>query len=108
MDNALKFSSSKQTVFLSLQKREENAEISISDHGCGIFPEELPFIFDRFYKSDNDKNRNGTGLGLPIARQIANRHNIEIKVSSCYKEGTTFELLFSNNSYKNIFLEREM
>ncbi len=108
MDNALKFSSSKQTVCLSLGKSEEKAEISISDHGCGISPEELPYIFDRFYKSDNDKNRNGTGLGLPIAKQIANRHNIEIKVSSCHKEGTTFELLFSNNSTKSFSLKKEL
>lgn len=108
MDNALKFSSSEQTVFLSIHMREKKAEITITDHGCGIFPEELPYIFDRFYKSNNDKNRNGTGLGLPIARQIASRHNIEIKVSSCYNEGTTFKLLFSNDNCKNIFLEREL
>ena len=86
LDNAVKFSPAHSTVYISL----DSHSAVIRDEGPGIAPEELPFIFDRFRKARTEENRQGSGLGLPIARQIAARHNIEISVDSQPGQGTVF------------------
>jgi signal transduction histidine kinase len=86
LDNAIKFSPSGGIIHVALK---ENV-ISVKDHGIGIAPKDLPYIFDRFYKARSEENKNGTGLGLAIAKQIADRHNILISVSSLPNEGTGF------------------
>jgi signal transduction histidine kinase len=90
IDNAIKFSPENSVVFISLKNRE----ISIRDHGAGISQEDLPYIFERFYKSKSEQNKNGTGLGLSIAKQIAERHHIQLSVSSSQTEGTEFRFQF--------------
>ncbi len=90
LDNAVKFSPEYSVVSVSLKDRI----VSIRDHGAGIPQEDLPHIFERFYKSKSELNKNGTGLGLPIAKQIAERHNIKISVTSSTSEGTEFLLQF--------------
>jgi signal transduction histidine kinase len=69
--------------------------IVIKDYGCGISRKDIPYIFERFYKMNNEANRTGTGLGLAIAKQIANRHNIEILVNSNEGIGTEFTFVFN-------------
>lgn len=69
--------------------------ISISDKGSGISEEELPFIFDKFYKSKLRQNAKGSGLGLSIARQIALKHSGSVTVQSSLGEGTTFIFEFA-------------
>lgn len=86
IDNAIKFSSEQGRVSISLKDRV----ISVRDQGAGISQEDLPYIFERFYKSKSETNKNGTGLGLSIAKQIADRHNIRFSVSSSPAEGTEF------------------
>lgn len=78
LDNAIKFSPQPGLVKISLKDRV----ISIIDNGIGIEPQDLPYIFDRFYKSRSEQNKSGTGLGLAIARQIAQGHDILISVDS--------------------------
>lgn len=90
IDNAIKFSPEDSIVSISLKNRE----ISIRDHGVGISQEDLPYIFERFYKSKSEQNKNGTGLGLSIAKQIAERHHIQLSVSSSQTEGTEFRFQF--------------
>lgn len=90
IDNAIKFSPEYSAVSIS----HNNRTVSIRDHGIGIPQEELPYIFERFYKSKSELNKNGTGLGLPIAKQIAERHSIHISVTSSPSEGTEFLLQF--------------
>ena len=90
IDNAVKFSPDYSVVSVSL----EDKVVSIHDHGTGIPQEDLPHIFERFYKSKSELNKNGTGLGLPIAKQIAERHGIQISVTSSPSEGTEFQLHF--------------
>lgn len=87
LDNAIKFSppNSKVQVFYA------NDIISIKDQGPGISSTNRPFIFDRFYRADSEDNQNGTGLGLSIAKQIADRHGIQIDVVSSGTEGTEFK-----------------
>lgn len=85
LDNAIKFSQDGGIVELSLK----NNALSVKDYGNGIPKEDLPHIFDRFYKSRDESNKQGTGLGLPIAKEIADRHNIIIIVNSD-QNGTEF------------------
>ncbi|WP_291583325.1 sensor histidine kinase [Clostridium sp. UBA6640] len=88
LDNAVKFSPEKGTVDII----HKNRTLSIRDYGIGISKADLPFIFDRFYKTNSEQNKTGTGLGLAIAKQIAERHNIELSVQS--NEGAGAEFIF--------------
>lgn len=93
MDNAVKFSPEQKAVRFSLFRQEGRPVIEISDQGPGISQEEVSRIFQRFQKGGGEKNMAGTGLGLPIAQQIALRHQIEIQVESG-GEGACFRFLF--------------
>lgn len=88
LDNAVKFSEGNGTIDIVLN----NKTLSIRDYGIGIPEEDLPFIFDRFHKSRSEQNKQGTGLGLAIAKQIAERHDIELMVRSEEGKGTEFIL----------------
>ena len=85
LDNAVKFSSPGGRV----RARMGGNEITVSDEGPGIPPEELEAVFDRFHKSGSGGDRQGSGLGLAIARQIAQRHGIQIALESVVGRGTT-------------------
>ncbi len=89
LDNALKFSPDGGHVGVTL---DGNA-VTIRDGGPGIPPEDLPYVFDRFYKVKSEGNISGSGLGLAITKQIADRHGIAVTVTSG-ADGTafTFEL----------------
>lgn len=93
VDNAIKFSPPDETVSMRLFQQDGEPALSITDHGPGISPEDLPRIFERFRTSGTVENRTGTGLGLPIARQIAVRHGITIQVES-RPGNTVFTFLF--------------
>jgi len=86
LDNAVKFSKENGAIEVTMT----NDQVTVQDHGAGIAPELLPFIFDRFRKTPSEENRQGSGLGLAIAKQIAARHGIEIAVESTVGEGTAF------------------
>lgn len=66
--------------------------VQIKDTGIGISEEDLPYIFDRFYRADKMRSNQGTGLGLSIAKVIADLHHATIKVDSKINEGTTFTI----------------
>ena len=89
LDNAIKFSNPFETVYIRLWEKD-SLYVSIRDTGKGIPREELPYIFRRFYKTDDLSNKSGTGLGLAIAQQIAVRHNIHIMVNSEIGHGSEF------------------
>ena len=74
----------------------DTIRISIKDEGVGISKEELPYIFEKFYKSKLKQNANGTGLGLAIAKQIALKHNGQIEVISELGHGTEFIFTFDH------------
>lgn len=94
VDNAVKFSKDGGKVHIVLKKEEEKLNISIQDYGVGILAEQLPFIFEKFYKSKMRQNEKGTGLGLMIAKQIALRHGGDIWVESEPGAGTIFYFSF--------------
>lgn len=90
LDNAVKFSPPGGVIRVSLQ----NGTVSIRDQGRGIAGEDLPHIFDRFYKVKSEENKGGSGLGLAIAKQIADRHGAVISVESRPDEGAEFRFRF--------------
>lgn len=75
--------------------KEKKLVVSIKDHGVGISKTELPYIFDKFYRSKLRQNAKGTGLGLAIARQIAIKHDGTINVDSEQGKGTVFTFEFA-------------
>jgi len=93
LDNAIKFSPIGGRVSITLDDKEGKM-VSIRDKGIGIHKEDLPYVFDRFYKTKEVDNIGGTGLGLAIAKQIALRHDAEISVSSVPGQGSEFYIKF--------------
>ena len=96
-DNALKYTPANGTVaFLTEMLDDGSVRLTISDQGPGIPEEDLPFIWERFYKVDKSHSRNvpGTGLGLAIAREIIRVHGARVEVFSKIGEGTRFEITF--------------
>lgn len=96
-DNAIKFSKEFSKVYINLSG-EDKIKISIKDEGVGISKEELPHIFDKFYKSKLRQNAKGSGLGLAIAQKICIKHNGNIEVFSQKDKGTEF--IFKFDCYK--------
>ena len=92
VSNALRYTPDGGEIRLRGEGREEEVLISVSDSGEGIAEEDLPYIFDRFWKGDKSRSRGGggVGLGLAIARQLVAAHGGEIEVASQEGEGTTF------------------
>jgi len=93
LDNAIKFSNENQKVDILLKKDNKKYELKIYDSGRGIDPENIGEIFNRYHKSNTEENKNGMGLGLAIAKEIALRHNIEIFVKSVPNIKTIFTFL---------------
>lgn len=94
LDNSIKFSPPDTAVSVKMYYEEQQCILSFSDCGRGILPEDIPYIFHRFYKKPSEQNENGSGLGLPIAKQIAERHGITIKCESKMNDQTTFFFVF--------------
>lgn len=85
LDNSIKFSPEGGSVELCLR----GDRLTVKDHGSGVKQEDLPYVFDRFYKTRGESNKEGSGLGLAIAREIALRHNIKVSMESVPDEETT-------------------
>ncbi|MBR5288093.1 MAG: hypothetical protein IKU34_05810 [Clostridia bacterium] len=94
LDNAIKFSPAHSTVLLAARPAPGGCEISVTDHGTGFDQKTLEHIFDRYFHSRSLTNRNGTGLGLPIAKEIALRHQLEFTCESKEGKGSRFALVF--------------
>lgn len=95
LDNALKYTLPGGMVNASVNRGRGTVALKISDTGIGISENDLPNIFARFYRADEARARDGgAGLGLAIARSIADAHNAEIQVTSKLGQGTTFRVTF--------------
>jgi two-component system sensor histidine kinase ResE len=90
IDNALKFARDGSTVTLSARKENGRAKVSIHNTGSIIKREDLPFIFERFYKADKAHAGEGAGLGLSIAKEVIMRMNGNIYVKSDEIDDTCF------------------
>jgi heavy metal sensor kinase len=94
LDNAIRHTPPGGTVAVTLERAGGKAAVAVCDTGEGIPPEDLPHVFDRFYRVDRARARatGGTGLGLAIAQQIAQLHGGELRVDSHERQGTVFTL----------------
>lgn len=92
LDNALRHTGPGHRILVSVAREDTAAVLSVRDEGSGIAPDDLPHVFDRFYRADGARSRasGGSGLGLAIARTIVEQHGGEISVSSVEGEGATF------------------
>ncbi|WP_033828516.1 ATP-binding protein [Bacillus andreraoultii] len=92
VDNAIRHTEENGAVYISANSVDKGLQISVTDTGTGIPAEDLPFVFERFYKADKarTRGRSGTGLGLAIAKNIIDAHHGTIEVLSDIGQGTTF------------------
>ena len=95
VDNAIKFTNQGGEIVFSLSQDSENMVFTISNTGKGIPENELPFVFERFYKIDKSRSdvKESTGLGLYIAKMIVSAHKGKISVTSKENEFTTFKII---------------
>ncbi len=94
IDNAIRHTSEDGSVTLRVEPYENGVKLEVEDTGTGIPEEDLPFVFERFYKADKarTRGRSGTGLGLAIVKNIVESHNGRISAHSKVDEGTTFSV----------------
>lgn len=95
LDNAIKYTQSGGRISLGTDLDGDTVKISVADTGIGISPEDLPHIFERFYKADKAHSTQGTGLGLAIAFEIIQRLGEDIHVESHLDEGSIFTFTLS-------------
>lgn len=91
VDNAIKYSPEHRTVAVEVGTVEAGVEVRVRDKGCGIQPEDVPYVFERFYRAPGAKT-GGTGLGLAIAKWIVDKHEGWIALESRSEEGTEVRL----------------
>lgn len=94
LDNAVKYSSEASAVRVFMKRDGQEVLLRVTDQGMGIAPDDIPHVFDRFWRADKARSRGmgGAGLGLSIAKWIADRHAGTIQVSSQPGLGSTFEI----------------
>ena len=97
LDNALKYTQSDGTVTVFLNSTEHEAVISLADNGIGISKDDLPNIFNRFYRCDRSRSLPGVGLGLSLAQAIVRAHGGDISATSLQDKGSTFTLTLPFN-----------
>lgn len=93
VDNALKYSPPESPVPMNLSVRDGKAHLTITNSGAGIPTQNLPHIFDRFYRADNARSGSGHGLGLSIAKIIVQLHEGGLSATSAAGHETTFAVL---------------
>jgi signal transduction histidine kinase len=90
IDNAIKYTPAQGRISIAIEKNVAGVQVRLSDSGPGISKENLPFIFNRFFRVDKSRSSEGFGLGLSIAKSILQAHTATISVDSEYGKGTTF------------------
>ena len=96
VDNSVKYTPDNENIKVALKKEGGKIKIAVSDSGIGIMPEDIPHIFERFFRSDESRARKtgGSGLGLSIAKWIIERHGGAVEVVSRRDIGTRITLSF--------------
>jgi heavy metal sensor kinase len=102
LDNALRYTPSGGAVTVRLQALGGGVVLAVEDTGHGIEPEHFPHLFERFYRTDwaRAKDSGGTGLGLPIVKEIAEAHGGSVSVTSQVNKGSTFTLRLPANTHQ--------
>jgi len=106
LDNAVKYSPPGGQVWMRLERLDDHgspaARFEVRDQGCGIAPEHLPHVFERFYRAAADRSRDagGAGLGLAIAQAIARQHRGDLTIESRLGQGSTVRLVLPISSHR--------
>ncbi len=112
LNNAIKYSPDGGKITVSMKTTDDQMILSIKDQGLGIPKQDLPKIFDRFYRVDRARSRaqGGTGLGLAIAKEIIKQHNGFIWAKSEYGKGSTFTIVlpYDKDAVKEEIWEEEI
>jgi two-component system phosphate regulon sensor histidine kinase PhoR len=97
LDNGVKYSRENGEICLRAERRDEEVVLSVSDNGIGIGKDDLPRIFERFYRADKARSRElgGTGLGLAIVKHIAQLHGGRVEAESELGRGTTIRVVMA-------------
>ena len=105
--NALQHTPAGGSVTLSLARQEHVAALSVADSGTGISAEDLPYIFERFYRADRSRSRNrgGAGLGLAIVKWIAEAHSGQVAVESTPGAGSRFTIMLPLSDQPAVYQE---
>ena len=95
LSNAIKYSIDNGKIDIIIKETANTVIFKIKDNGLGIPEDELPFIFERFYRTDKSRNRKtgGSGLGLAIVKSIVEAHDGKINVESQIDKGSCFEII---------------
>jgi two-component system heavy metal sensor histidine kinase CusS len=96
VDNALRFAPENGSIQIGLAQHAADFEVAVSDNGCGIAPEHLPRVFDRFYRAESSRGSDGAGLGLALVKSIVDLHRGSARIQSKLGRGTTVTLNFPN------------
>ncbi len=104
VDNSIKFTPSGNKIILRIAREDGQVNITVQDNGIGIAPEDLPNIFERFYRSDESRARQtgGSGLGLAIAKWIIERHGAYFEILSREDIGTRITIVFPEADIKDV------
>jgi two-component system, OmpR family, heavy metal sensor histidine kinase CusS len=94
LDNALRFTPANGSIQIVVSKHDADFEVAVGDNGCGIAPEHLPRVFDRFYRAESSRGSDGAGLGLALVKSIVDLHGGSAKIESELGHGTTVTLIF--------------
>lgn len=101
IQNAFLYSPSDSPIDISTHSTSTHVFVTVSDHGPGIAEQDIPYIFDRFYKADKARSSGGTGLGLAMVKKIVETHGGTVDVRST-SGGSTFELSFSTQPERRV------
>ena len=97
LSNGIKYSNGKTDVILAVEHNDREVTVSVKDEGLGISQEQLPHIFERFFRAERTRNIEGIGLGLYLCRQIIHAHKGQVWAESEEGKGSTFYFSIPNN-----------
>ena len=98
MENALRFTPDDGSVNVKISTESGQTKVAVTDTGCGIGPEHLPRVFDRFYRADASRSSRGAGLGLALVKSIVDLHRGSVKIESEPARGTTVTVKFPSQT----------
>lgn len=101
LDNAIKYTGDDKKIGIIVKVLQKDVSISVCDNGIGIDKQDIPHLFDRFWRAEESRHQKGLGLGLSLADVIVKMHKGKIKVKSKLSKGTTFEIILPREE-KNI------
>ncbi|QNS08374.1 sensor histidine kinase [Streptomyces xanthii] len=101
LDNAAKFSPPGRPVEITLTSAPDELVLTVRDHGPGISDEDLPYVFDRFYRARTARALPGSGLGLAMVRQIAHAHDAELTAEHAFGGGAQFRLRIPTRTFRS-------